>query len=88
MTTTPTTEDRITATYRSLATRPGQLVSLVAIRAAITDIDRAEQDRALKALDRARTLTLEPDPNRRALTAEAHAAAIQIGPEAKHLAWM
>lgn len=80
-----TTEDRIIAAYRQLAERPGQLVSLVRVRAELADIARAEQDWALKTLDRARTLYLEPNPNRKAITAEERAAAIQVGSEAKHL---
>lgn len=77
-------EDQVLLAYRSLAKRRGDLVSLVRLRQHLADVDRAVLDRTLKAMDRARDIQLEPDPNRRALTAGARAAAILIGGEDKH----
>lgn len=85
MTTATTTENRIITTIRELATQPGDLVSLTQVRAAIADIDRTEQDRVLKAMDRARVIQLDPAPNRKALTSAAIEAAMVIGGEPKHL---
>jgi hypothetical protein len=83
--TVTSTEDRIIATIRSLAAQPNDLVSLARVRAAIDDVDHAEMTRVLKAMDRARVIQLDPDPNRKALTSAAIEAAIEIGGEPKHL---
>lgn len=79
------TEDRIIATIESLAELPGDLVSLARVRAAIADVDHAEMTRVLKAMDRARVIQLDPDPNRKALSQVAIDAAVEIGGEPKHL---
>ncbi|MBB5868727.1 hypothetical protein F4553_002106 [Allocatelliglobosispora scoriae] len=78
-------EDRVLDAYSKLAKRPGDLVSLVHLRDSLADISKADLDRVLKAMDRQRTIQLEPDPNRKALPPEAHEAAISIGGEDKHL---
>lgn len=44
-----------------------------------------EQTAALKRMDRARLIALDPDPLRTTMTPERQAAAVQIGPELKHL---
>lgn len=77
-------EDRITAAYTKLAKQHGDLVGLVRLRIELADIDRATLDQTLKAMDRARVIHLDPDPNRKALPPEAHEAAIRIGGEDKH----
>lgn len=79
------TEDRIIAAIRSMAAQPNDLVSLARVRAAIADVDHAEMTRTLKAMDRARVIQLDPDPNRKALTEAARAAAVELGGEPKHL---
>jgi hypothetical protein len=71
--------------YHDLAGNPGDLVRLAAIRQRLAGVDRAEQDRVLKDLDRRREIHLDPDPARNELTQDAHDAAILIGGEAKHL---
>jgi hypothetical protein len=83
---------RITDTVTSLLAErnrnrvnPASYLSLVALRAALADVDRWMQDAALMALFRARRVGLIPEDNRKALTAEHHAAAIEIGGEDKHL---
>lgn len=83
---------RITDTVTSLLaernrarTNPAAYLSLVALRAALADVDQWVLDAALKALFRTRRVGLIPEDNRKALTAEHHAAAIEIGGEDKHL---
>jgi hypothetical protein len=78
-------EDRVLATYDELAELPGDLVSLARLRGKLVDVSRADLDRVLKAMDRARIIQLDPDPNRKALPPEAREAAINIGGEDKHL---
>lgn len=62
----------------------GGYVSLAQLRAKMGGT-RDEQDAALKRLDRARVIILDPDPNRKAIAPEGHEAAISIGGEPKHL---
>lgn len=83
--TVTSTEDRIIAAIRNLAELPGDLVSLARVRAAIADVDHAELTRVLKAMDRARVIQLDPDPNRKALPQIAIDSAVEIGGELKHL---
>jgi len=78
-------EDQVLAIYGELAKRPGDLVSLARLRGKLAEVRRDDLDKALKAMDRQRIIQLEPDPNRKALPAEAHEAAIRIGGEDKHL---
>jgi hypothetical protein len=78
-------EQRLREAYHDLAGNPGDLVRLAAIRQRLAGVDRAEQDRVLKDLDRRREIHLDPDPARNELTQDAHDAAILIGGEAKHL---
>lgn len=80
----PSIEEQVLGTYRKLA-RDGDLVSLALLRAKLPGVPKADLDEALTALDRARTIQLEPDPNRAKTSAEAQAAAISIGGEKKHL---
>lgn len=63
--TVASTEDRIIAAIREHAAQPNDLVSLTWIRVAIADVPRTEQDRVLKAMDRARVIQLDTDPNRK-----------------------
>ncbi|MBB2948131.1 DNA-binding MarR family transcriptional regulator [Actinoplanes lutulentus] len=78
-------EERIREAYSGLAKQGGDLVSLAALRAKLTDVPRAELDRILHEMDRRREIHLDPDPNRKALTDRAKEAAIAIGGEDKHL---
>lgn len=77
-------EDQIMAVYEGLSKQHGDLVSLVRLRDQLSQIDRADLDKALKAMDRQRMIQLEPDPNRKALTREAREGALSIGGEDKH----
>lgn len=77
-------DDQIFAAYAKLAERPNELVSLARLRDAIAEKDRSVVDEALRRLDRARRIALDPDPNTKAIPKEGHDAAIKVGGEAKH----
>lgn len=76
--------DQVIAAYRSLANRPNELVSLVRLRAALGDIGREDLDRTLKAMDRSRMIQLSPDPNQKALPAQARRDAVSLGGSDQH----
>jgi hypothetical protein len=78
-------EDRIRQAYGELAGGPGALVSLARLRDELPDIPRKHLDEVLLELDRQRAIQLEPDPNRKALSDGAKAAAIPLGGEDMHL---
>lgn len=78
-------EDLIREAYSELADEPGALVSLARLRDKLPETPREELDRALLELNRARTIQLDPDPNRKALSDRAKAAAIPLGGEDMHL---
>jgi hypothetical protein len=78
-------QDRIRQAYGELAGEPGALVSLARLRDELRDIPRKSLDEALLELDRQRAIQLDPDPNRKALSDRAKAAAIPLGGEDMHL---
>jgi hypothetical protein len=78
-------DDRIRRAYAGLAAEPGDLVSLARLRDKLPHISRESLDQALLDLDRQRMIQLEPDPNRKALSDRAKAAAIPLGGEDMHL---
>lgn len=78
-------EDRIRRAYGELAGEPGDLVSLARLRDELPDVPRRSLDQALLDLDRQRVIQLDPDPNRKALSDRAKAAAIPLGGEDMHL---
>ncbi|GIF75818.1 hypothetical protein [Asanoa siamensis] len=78
-------EDRIRQAYGKLADEPGAFVSLARLRDELPDIPRKELDEALLVLDQQRAIQLDPDPNRKALSDRAKAAAIPLGGEDMHL---
>jgi len=78
-------EDRIRQAYGELAGEPRALVSLARLRDELPDIPRKSLDEALLDLDRQRVIQLDPDPNRKALSDRAKAAAIRLGGEDMHL---
>jgi hypothetical protein len=78
-------ESRVVQAYGALAGEPGDLVSLARLRDELRDIPRESLDAALLDLDRQRTIQLEPDPHRIALSDRAKAAAIPLGGEDMHL---
>lgn len=77
---------RVLDVYRRLAgqSRGTDLVALTRLRDQLGDVSRAELDSVLKALDRARVIHLEPDPNRKTFTPEVRESALRVGGEAKH----
>lgn len=76
--------DDVIAAYQSLGARPGELVSLADLRDRLQEVDRDTLDVTLKSMDRQRTIQLEPEPNRKALTREMREAAVSLGGEDKH----
>lgn len=75
---------RIAQAYTELG-RPGEVVSLLRLRDRLPDIDRPTLDRALKRLDRARVIQLDPEPNQKALPLEARDASVRLGGDDRHL---
>jgi hypothetical protein len=77
-------EDQTLRVYGELASEPGTLVSLARLRDELPDIPRKTLNEALLELDRQRAIQLDPDPNRKALSDHAKAAAIPLGGEDMH----
>jgi hypothetical protein len=82
---TESVEDRIRRAYGELAGADAGPVSLAQLREELPDIPRSSLDEVLLELDRRRTIQLEPDPHRQALSDRAKAAAILLGGEDMHL---
>jgi hypothetical protein len=82
-------EDRVRKAIADIhvedGSRTGDLVSLARVREKLGDLSRTDQDAALRKLDRDRSIQLDPEPNRKALTDRSRQAAIQVGGEDKHL---
>jgi hypothetical protein len=78
-------EERVRHAYGELAEAAGDLVSLVRLRDNLPDIPRVQLDKILLELNRQRVIQLDPDPNRKALSDRAKAAAIPLGGEDMHL---
>jgi hypothetical protein len=78
-------EDRVRHAYGELAGEPGALVSLARLRDELPDIPRRSLDETLVGLYRQRVIRLDTDPNRKALSDRARAAAIPLGGEDMHL---
>ncbi|GAA0582341.1 hypothetical protein GCM10010172_79310 [Paractinoplanes ferrugineus] len=78
-------EDGLRRVYGELAEQAGDLVELAKVRGRLTGVPRAELDATLLDLSRRKQIHLDPDPNRRALTDDARAAAISVGGEDMHL---
>lgn len=76
--------DRVREAYDELGGKVGEELSLARLRDKLADVPRAELDAKLREMDRAREIQLEPEPNRKALTDRAKAAAIYLGGEDKH----
>jgi hypothetical protein len=75
---------RVLDAYQELKTPASRWVPLRKLRAALRDIPRAELDVLLRELFRSQDIELVPEDNRKALTADDHAAALEIGGEDKH----
>lgn len=77
-------EERLVAAYRTIAGRPGDLVSLADLRDLVSDLAAAEVDAALRRLHRRPGVTLVPEANQKMLDARTRAAAVVIGDQPKH----
>ena len=71
--------------YDELKRKPQDWVRLARLRPKLDGAERSEVDAALLAMTRTGLVHLAPDSDRKALTADDHAAAIRIGKEDKHL---
>lgn len=78
-------EERLVAAYRTIAGRPGDLVSLADLRDLVSDLAAAEVDAALRRLHRRPGVTLVPEANQKMLDARTRAAAVVIGDQPKHV---
>ncbi|NJP27087.1 hypothetical protein FLW53_23380 [Microbispora sp. SCL1-1] len=79
------TEARIVDAYTRLAAETGRSwVSLTAIRRALADLPRDEQDRALRELARCTDVRIVPWENQKTLTTEDQDAALWYGDQWKH----
>jgi hypothetical protein len=78
-------ESMIRKAYEELSVKPQDWVRLAKLRPRLNGADKDEVDRVLLAMTRTGLVHLAPDSNRKALTADDHAAAIRIGSENKHL---
>jgi hypothetical protein len=78
------TKQQILDTYAKLIKRPNEYVSLVKIRGNMPHVAHDEMDAALKELDRARLIQLDPDSNQKAIPKEGWDAAVTLGGEQKH----
>lgn len=81
----PVTDATIATLYGKLADKQGDWVRLVQLRSLLGEAPRADVDRVLKEMSKARRALLTPDPDRKSLTAEDRDAAIRIGGEDNHL---
>ena len=77
-------EERLVAAYRTIAGRPGDLVSLADLRDLVSDLAAAEVDAALRRLHRRPGVTLVPEANQKMLDTRTRAAAVVIGDQPKH----
>ncbi|WP_326945770.1 DNA-binding protein [Amycolatopsis sp. NBC_01307] len=79
------TEDRVRDAVAKLAAQ-GEWVGIIDVRKALGDVDHDEVSRALKELARTNpNVHLVPEDNRKALTSEDHAAAVDYSGESQHL---
>jgi hypothetical protein len=78
-------QSRVRSAYRKLTDEPGSLVSLVRLRAELTDVPRRDLDAALIEFDHQRGITLIPQEDQKLLTDEDRAAAVRIGVKDNHL---
>ena len=78
-------ESQVRAAYVRLAARSGGWVDLVRLRAELPEVSKHELDEALTQMHRAPGVTLIPEENQKTLTDADHAAAVEIGNQARHL---
>ncbi|WP_328645217.1 hypothetical protein OHS58_34090 [Amycolatopsis sp. NBC_00348] len=80
------TEGRVRDAVVKLAKEEGEWVGLVDLRKALGDVDHDELTRVLRDMNRDDpNVHFVPEDNRKALTDEDHAAAVEIGGDAQHI---
>ncbi|MEV0996899.1 hypothetical protein [Nonomuraea sp. NPDC050202] len=78
-------QERILDAYTRTAPGPGRWAGLAELRSLLGDMPRAEQDQALRELERLPYANLVPESNQKTLTADDRAAAVTLGGQDKHL---
>jgi hypothetical protein len=78
-------EARVRSAYVRLAAYDGGWVDLVRLRAALPDVSKQDLDEALTKMYRVPGVSLMREDNQKTLTADDHAAAVQIGNQPKHM---
>ena len=78
-------EAQVRDAYVKLAARAGGWVDLVRLRAELPEVSRRELDDALTQMQRKSDVSLIPEENQKTLTDEDHAAAVEVGGQARHL---
>jgi hypothetical protein len=80
------TEDRVRDAVAKLARAEGEWVGLADLREALGDVDHDEVTRVLRDMNRDDpNVHFVPEDNRKALTDEDHAAAVEIGGDDQHV---
>ncbi|WBQ05341.1 hypothetical protein [Kribbella sp. CA-293567] len=79
-------ETRVRTAYGVLSSKSGSSwVGLAALRAELTDVDRADLDAVLQQLSRQPGVHVQAEANQQALTGEDHEAAVRFGGSSRHL---
>ena len=78
-------ESRIRTAYWKLASEPGEWVRLAEVRSLLDGVPAAEQDEAMRRVERAHDVHLVPETDQRSLVPADRAAAVTIGGAEKHL---
>lgn len=81
----PSLPDRIVDLYHALVDRPTGYVQIAEVRERLKDVDWPTIKAELQRLDTEKVIYLVGDPNRKAITKKARAAAVDVGGEEKHL---
>lgn len=81
----PDLETSIRLAYRKLAPKPGDWVHLAKLRPLLNGASKEDVDGVLKALGRKQEVSLAPNPDRKAVTADDRSAAVRIGGDDNHL---
>jgi hypothetical protein len=81
----PVTDEQITDVYRQLAKKQGAWVRLADLRPLLNGAKKADVDRVLKEMSKAKRAHLSPNHDPKLVTAADRAAAIRIDNEDTHL---